>query len=123
MFVQISHDDVLQPAIFTDPGFVEIFRSIKIEVRIIAVEPDPAHPTRPKIHFAGDINHHATMVGCVWVTPDNRIRWHFVRRFHWMLGVAVAYASSGEIDRNQEIRVTQSGGSYCIELLSRTAET
>ena len=66
-------------SIFSDPGFVEIFRTIKVEMRVLSVEPDAQHPTRPRIHFAGNINNHATMVGYVCVTPDDRIRWHFVR--------------------------------------------
>ncbi|KAH9949791.1 hypothetical protein B0H21DRAFT_725996 [Amylocystis lapponica] len=73
----LSDTGPLRPAIFDDPGFVEVFRSISIELRVIGTEPDPAHPTRPVIRFAGEVDQHATVVGWVKVTPDNQIRWHY----------------------------------------------
>jgi len=67
----------LQPSIFEDPDFVEIFRSIEVKLRVLSTEYDPAHPKRPKINFAGSIENHATMVGWIKLTPDDEIRWHF----------------------------------------------
>lgn len=68
----------LQPTIFDDPDFVEIFRSISIDLRVIGTEPDPAHPKRPIIKFAGEIDLHAVVVGSVRLTTDDCIRWQYV---------------------------------------------
>ena len=59
--------------------FVEVFRTINIEIRVISTEHDQAHPERPKINWFGSVGPLTTMVGSVHVTPDNHIRWHFVR--------------------------------------------
>lgn len=73
----LSDNHPLQVTIFEDPEFVEICRSRNVVMRVLSTEPDPDHPTRPKINFAGSIDNHATMVGWLKVTPDNQIRWHF----------------------------------------------
>ncbi|KZT67309.1 hypothetical protein DAEQUDRAFT_713802 [Daedalea quercina L-15889] len=70
-------DQPLAMHILESEDFVEVFRTIAIEMRIISIEPDPAHPTRPKINWFGSIGPFATMIGHVKVTPDDQIRWHF----------------------------------------------
>ena len=47
--------------------------------RVIDVEPDPIHPTRPKINFAGELDGNFSLVGSVQLTPDEQVWWHFVR--------------------------------------------
>ena len=65
-------------SILESEDFVEVFRTINIEIRVISTECDPAHPDRPKINWFGSVGPFATMVGSTHVTPDNHIRWHFV---------------------------------------------
>ncbi|KAI0667709.1 hypothetical protein C8Q78DRAFT_1052179 [Trametes maxima] len=72
-----SDDEPLHAEIFDDPDFVEVFRSIFLELRIIGTEDDPDHPGRPRINFGGSLDGHAIFVGWVKLTPDNQIRWHF----------------------------------------------
>ncbi|PCH39840.1 hypothetical protein WOLCODRAFT_66963 [Wolfiporia cocos MD-104 SS10] len=67
----------LQTGIFDDPDFVEIFRTINIDIRVISTKADSSHPTRPVIHFSGTAHGNTMMVGEVKLTPDNQIRWHF----------------------------------------------
>ncbi|CCL99733.1 uncharacterized protein FIBRA_01755 [Fibroporia radiculosa] len=88
-----DHSDTgpMHTAIFDDPDFVEIFRCMDVELRVISTEADPNHPTRPKINFVGTANTNATMVGYVKITPDNQIRWHFKSGEH---GLAV-WSSEG----------------------------
>ncbi|KAH8091065.1 hypothetical protein BXZ70DRAFT_954171 [Cristinia sonorae] len=68
----------LQTEIFTDPSFMEAFRTLHITVKVTATVPDPEHPTRPKIMWEGRIGGTHMMSGWVKVTPDGHIRWHFV---------------------------------------------
>ncbi|KAH9936501.1 uncharacterized protein B0H18DRAFT_974101 [Fomitopsis serialis] len=70
-------DQPLTMSVLEREDFVEVFRTINIEIRVISTETDPAHPSRPKINWVGSIGPFATMVGSVHVTPDNHIRWHF----------------------------------------------
>ncbi|EIW59282.1 uncharacterized protein TRAVEDRAFT_121446 [Trametes versicolor FP-101664 SS1] len=72
-----SESEPLQTDIFEDPDFVEVFRSIYVELRILGTEPDPDHPGRPRINFGGSLDGHAIFVGSVKVTPDDQIRWRF----------------------------------------------
>lgn len=76
-------------------------------MRVLSTEPDPDHPTRPKINFAGSIDNHATMVGWLKVTPDNQIRWHFVSGFssEFALSSTLIHAT-----RNLENRAGHYGG-------------
>jgi len=50
-----------------------------IQFHVTSTEYDPAHPTRPKINFSGELNDYI-MKGYVNLTPDDQIRWHFVSR-------------------------------------------
>ncbi|KDQ50483.1 hypothetical protein JAAARDRAFT_141889 [Jaapia argillacea MUCL 33604] len=69
----------LDTSIFSDPDFVEVFRSLTVDLVITSISPS-SHPDRPTLHFSGTImgtgDH--VMVGSVQVTPDDCIRWHFV---------------------------------------------
>ncbi|GBE82987.1 hypothetical protein SCP_0500300 [Sparassis crispa] len=75
--MNISDVDPLQSAIFDDPSFVEVFRTINVELRVISTQRQSDHPSRPMIKFAGEIDDMAIMVGWVKVTSDDQIRWHF----------------------------------------------
>ncbi|KAI0769093.1 hypothetical protein BD413DRAFT_559642 [Trametes elegans] len=72
-----SDSDPLNTEIFDDPDFVEVFRSINVELRVIGTEDDPDHPGRPRIRYGGSLDGDAIFVGYVMVTPDDQIRWHF----------------------------------------------
>ncbi|KAI0335715.1 hypothetical protein GY45DRAFT_1316414 [Cubamyces sp. BRFM 1775] len=72
-----SDTEPLHMEIFDDPDFVEVFRSIYVDLRVLGTEEDPGHPGRPRINFGGSLDGHAVFVGYVKVTPDDQIRWHF----------------------------------------------
>ncbi|RPD77628.1 hypothetical protein L226DRAFT_458664 [Lentinus tigrinus ALCF2SS1-7] len=75
-----NDEEPLHTAIFDDPEFVEVFRSISVDLRVLSTEEDSDHPGRPRINFGGSIDgtaNTATIVGYVKVTPDDEIRWHF----------------------------------------------
>ncbi|KZT19986.1 hypothetical protein NEOLEDRAFT_1182915 [Neolentinus lepideus HHB14362 ss-1] len=76
----LSDDDPLDTGVFANPEFVEVFRSIIVHMRILSTEPNPAHPSRPRIYFAGEIEAGASHVmnGWVAITDEGVIRWHFV---------------------------------------------
>ncbi|KAH9841702.1 uncharacterized protein C8Q71DRAFT_738338 [Rhodofomes roseus] len=78
-----DQDRPLAMEVLEDEDFVEVFRSINVEMRVISIEADPAHPGRPKINWFGSIGPFATMVGSVYLTPDDQIRWHFVSNAMW----------------------------------------
>ena len=84
-------------ALLESGDFVEVFRTINIEIRVISAERDPAHPERPKINWFGSVGPFATMVGSVHVTPDDHIRWHFVSesRLFARLGTEKAHRNRG----------------------------
>ncbi|KAJ8483358.1 hypothetical protein ONZ51_g4756 [Trametes cubensis] len=72
-----SDTEPLHTEIFDDPDFIEVFRSIYVDLRVMGTEEDPDHPGRPRINFGGSLDGHAIFVGYVKVTPDDQIRWHF----------------------------------------------
>ena len=74
---QTPDEGPLHTEIFDDPDFVEVFRSIYVELRVLGTDEDPDHPGQPRINFGGSINGTAIIVGHVRVTPDDQIRWHF----------------------------------------------
>ncbi|OCH87969.1 hypothetical protein OBBRIDRAFT_758996 [Obba rivulosa] len=73
----LSGADTLDPSLFDHADFTEIFSSLNVEMHVVGTEHDPAHPTRPLIRFAGNVNGQPTMEGWVAVTPGQQIRWHF----------------------------------------------
>ena len=97
--MQTSDTAPLYDQIFDDPDFVEMFRSIVVELRVLGTEEDPAHPDRPRINFGGSLDGNAIIVGFVHVTPDDQIRWHFVRR---LLVELAAHSNSQNIQTSGE---------------------
>ncbi|PIL22716.1 hypothetical protein GSI_15409 [Ganoderma sinense ZZ0214-1] len=73
----VSDTTPLDTEIFDHPDFVEVYRSIYVELSVLGTEEDPDHPGRPRINFGGSIDGNAVIVGYVKVTPDDQIHWHF----------------------------------------------
>ncbi|KAG6336882.1 hypothetical protein ID866_2208 [Astraeus odoratus] len=64
----ISEDDVID----------EEYHAVGVRFRITGFEPDPDHPSRPKINYAGDaLDDELPVTGFVKLTPDDQIWWHF----------------------------------------------
>ncbi len=66
-------------SMFQDPGFGDAFRVLPVYFRVIGFEEDPEHPTRPRLVFAGDVRDGRTMMGRIEMTPDEHLRWKWVR--------------------------------------------
>lgn len=49
-----------------------------IYVRVAGIEPDPSHPTRPKINLVGEVDGKFHVVGFVKLTDDDQLWWHHV---------------------------------------------
>lgn len=63
-----------------DDDEIEDHHAIRVRFRITGVEPNPAHPYRPKINYIGDaLGGDLPITGFVELTPDDQVRWHFVR--------------------------------------------
>ena len=77
--MQLPGMESLNPSIFCNPEFSEIFHSLDIVLRVLETTEDEAHPTRPQIHFLGQMRYQSDMSGWVRMTEDNQIRWHIVR--------------------------------------------
>ena len=60
-----------------------MFRSLNVKLCVAGTEEDPLHPTRPVIHFFGEMHDPSTstMTGWVKMTTDRQVRWHFVGVF------------------------------------------
>lgn len=78
MLLQRSDTDPLSKEFFEAEEFGEVFTGIIMKCRVTSCEQDPAHPTRPVIHFEADTEHQSTIEGWVKVTEQGTIRWHFV---------------------------------------------
>lgn len=52
---------------------------LPVYFRIIGFGEDPLHPTRPPLVFAGEVRDGETMLGRAQMTPDNHLRWKWVR--------------------------------------------
>lgn len=76
--LQLPEDEPLDQTIFEDGELQETFSAVDIFFRVINVEQDPDHPTRPKINYVGEMDGNFSIVGYVKLTPDDQIRWHFV---------------------------------------------
>lgn len=67
-------------SIFGEPDFGEVFRSLDVVLKVVRITPDQDHPTRPVIHFIGEMKYTtSTMNGMVKMTPDGQVQWQFVR--------------------------------------------
>jgi hypothetical protein len=69
---------------FEDPEFLEVFRTLDVNLYLKRTEPDPAHPTTPVLYFFGEMQAPSisTMTGRVRMSVDNQIQWHFVSCGH-----------------------------------------
>ncbi|KAG0704455.1 hypothetical protein DFH29DRAFT_911428 [Suillus ampliporus] len=76
--LNLPEDEPLDVTIFEDEELQETFSAVDIFFRVINVEKDPDHPTRPIINYVGEMDGNFTIVGYVKLTPDDQIRWHFV---------------------------------------------
>lgn len=67
----------LDTSIFEGDDVPETHCSVVVYFRVIDVEPDPTHPTRPKINFAGELDGNFSVIGSVQLTSDEQVRWYF----------------------------------------------
>ncbi|KAF9222953.1 hypothetical protein BS17DRAFT_755351 [Gyrodon lividus] len=72
---RVPENEPLDTSIFEDAE--ETYSSIVLYFRVINVEPDPSHPTRPKINYIGELDGTFTLVGFVKLTADDQVWWHF----------------------------------------------
>ncbi|KAI5981728.1 hypothetical protein EDD15DRAFT_2331204 [Pisolithus albus] len=68
----------LDTSVFEGDNVPEMHACVTMYFRVIGVEPDPDHPTRPRINYAGEHDSEFSVVGYVKLTPDDQIRWHHV---------------------------------------------
>ncbi|KAF8625986.1 hypothetical protein AX17_006710 [Amanita inopinata Kibby_2008] len=69
----------LDASVFESETFLEVFRTLEVELVVTHTMPDPEHPTKPVIYFAGEMRGTAsTMTGRVQMTPDEQVKWSFV---------------------------------------------
>lgn len=59
-------------------GVEETLASIDIYFRVASIEPDPSHPSYPKINLIGEVDGKFNMVGFVKLTDDDQVWWHYV---------------------------------------------
>ena len=77
-FIQTRSDGTRDTSLLELGDFFEAFRVINIRFSIKEVIPNSEYPLRPTLKFQGDIEGMQTMVGNVFMTKDQTIRWHFV---------------------------------------------
>lgn len=111
-----SDADPLNPELFDDPDFVEVYRSFYVELRVLGTEADPEHPGYPRINFGGSIDGHAIMVGHLNLTSDDQIRWHFVSELH---GNAYVDGLTQIMHRHLVNMGARSGGTYIPSQFAR----
>ncbi|KIK23521.1 hypothetical protein PISMIDRAFT_100267 [Pisolithus microcarpus 441] len=68
----------LDTSVFEGDNVPEMHASVTMYFRVIGIEPDPDHPTRPRINYAGEHDSEFSVIGYVKLTPDDQIRWHYV---------------------------------------------
>ncbi|KAF8651974.1 hypothetical protein AX16_004617 [Volvariella volvacea WC 439] len=75
-----QHGEPLDKSLFERPDFVEVFRSLVVQVRVTRTLDDHDHPNRPAIYFVGVMSEPSTstMSGKVQMTKDGQVQWHFV---------------------------------------------
>ncbi|SRR6266702_1647175 len=96
----------LDISMFQDLRFRDAFRVLPVYFRIIGSEEDPEHPTRPRLVFAGEVRDGESMIGRIEMTPDEHLRWKWVRLRVCILATSMAYNFS----RCAERAGRQSGG-------------
>jgi hypothetical protein len=92
----------LDASMFDRLHFREILHSLTIGIHITEAEVDPLHPTRPKLHFAGDDPATILFSGWVGYTPDDHIQWYFVSPVSFIttpvaLNTLQEYGENGEM--------------------------
>ncbi|KAF9465325.1 hypothetical protein BDZ94DRAFT_1254290 [Collybia nuda] len=79
----IADGAALDPSIFEQPSFGEVFRTLDVSLRVMRTHTDPNHPRRPIIFFAGEMaGTTSTITGQVKMTRDDQVQWHFVSGDH-----------------------------------------
>ncbi|KAI6014718.1 hypothetical protein BKA83DRAFT_4087848 [Pisolithus microcarpus] len=73
-----SQNGPLDTSVFEGDNVPEMHASVTMYFRVIGIEPDPDHPTRPRINYAGEHDSEFSVIGYVKLTPDDQIRWHYV---------------------------------------------
>ncbi|EDR02270.1 uncharacterized protein LACBIDRAFT_309620 [Laccaria bicolor S238N-H82] len=70
----------IDTSIFESDDFVEIFRTMDVDLEVAHTEHDPEHPDRPVIIFFGKMRDPSTstMSGRIEMTPDNQVHWSSV---------------------------------------------
>ena len=70
----------MDTSIFESDDFVEIFRTMDVDLNVVHTEHDPEHPDRPLITFFGQMRNPSTstMSGRIEMTPDNQVHWSSV---------------------------------------------
>ncbi|KAG6898402.1 hypothetical protein C0992_004113 [Termitomyces sp. T32_za158] len=75
----------LDTSIFEEADFGEVYRTSNVTLKKVSSTPDPDNPTRPIIHFMGEMSDTTTMTGAVKMTTDGQISgengqavWHSV---------------------------------------------
>ncbi|KAI0043955.1 hypothetical protein FA95DRAFT_331717 [Auriscalpium vulgare] len=77
-FSHASDSDPLDPAVFGDPDFREVYRVIPVNFRVVSTDPDSTGRNRGRINFVGEVRDDLTMIGHIELTPDDQVRWHWV---------------------------------------------
>ncbi|KAF9240212.1 hypothetical protein BU15DRAFT_74129 [Melanogaster broomeanus] len=72
---RVPEDEPLDTSIFEDVD--ETYSSLSIYFRVIGIEPDPSHPTRPQINYIGELDGKFSIVGFVKLTADDQVWWHY----------------------------------------------
>lgn len=85
LLYQLSHETV-DSSVFEEQDFAEALRFLEFELSLVNVErpsePTPSHHLiRPTLHFLGRISGNARVKGKVYMTPDEQVRWSFVRQY------------------------------------------
>ena len=76
--LQSPESEPLNPTIFEDPDFQEVFTTINMRCEVSSYEHDFDHPENPIIHFKGATQDQSQIHGSVRLTLENHIRYHFV---------------------------------------------
>jgi hypothetical protein len=94
---------------FQEPGFRDAFRVLPVYFRVIGFEEDPERPTRPRLIFAGEVRDGETMIGRAEMTPDEHLRWKWVRL---RIGAYWRHRFTYKFSRCVERAGRQSGGIF-----------
>jgi len=79
-----TESDPLDPSLFVNPHFQEVFRTLEVRFEVSHTTPDPSYPSRPKIFYTGQMGMGSgyIMNGWVRMTKDEQVQWHFVSGDH-----------------------------------------